>query len=87
MIVVGWGKESASEVWRWAPRTGILGRVVSGAVENFFILLWANFTKFLKNVYSFLGFRETEHEWGRGREREGDRVRSRLQALSHQHRA
>ena len=28
--------------------------------------------KFFFNVYSFLRDRETEHEWGRGREREGD---------------
>ena len=35
------------------------------------------------NVYLFL----IEHEWGRGRERGRPRIRSRLQALSCQHRA
>ena len=39
------------------------------------------------NVYLFLRHRETEHEQGRGRERGRHRIRSRLQALSCQHRA
>ena len=39
------------------------------------------------NVYLFWGQRETEHEWGRGRERGRHRIGSRLQALSHQPRA
>ena len=39
------------------------------------------------NVYLFLRQRETEHEWGKGRERGGHRIWSRLQALSRQHRA
>ena len=39
------------------------------------------------NVYLFLRQRETEHEWGRGRERGRHRIWSRLQALSHQNRA
>ena len=30
------------------------------------------FLIFFFNVYLFWGQRETEHEWGRGREREGD---------------
>ena len=47
-----------------------------GKKENFFF-----------NVYLFLGQRETEHERGRGRERGGDRIGNRLQALSHQPRA
>ena len=40
---------------------------------------------FFFNVYLFLS--ETEHEWGRGRERGRHRIRSGLQALSCQHRA
>ena len=39
------------------------------------------------NVYLFLRQRETEHEWGRSRERGRHRIGSRLQALSHQPRA
>ena len=39
------------------------------------------------NVYLFLKERETEHEQGRSRERGRHRIRSRLQALSCQHRA
>ena len=39
------------------------------------------------NVYLFLRQRETEHEWGRGRERGRHRIRSRLQAPRHQPRA
>ena len=39
------------------------------------------------NVYLFLGQRETEHEWGRCRERGRHRIGNRLQALSHQPRA
>ena len=30
----------------------------------------------------FIHLRETEHEWGRGRGREGHRIRSKLQAGS-----
>ena len=36
------------------------------------------------NVYLFLRQRETEHEWGRGRERGRHRMWSRLQAPSYQ---
>ena len=36
------------------------------------------------NVYLVLRQRETEHEWGRGRERGRHKIRSRLQALRHQ---
>ena len=36
---------------------------------------------------TFIHFRETEHEWGRRREREGDRIGSRIQAPRCQHRA
>ena len=43
--------------------------------------------KIFLNVCLFLRQRETEHEWGRGRERGRRRIRSRLQALSCQHRA
>ena len=39
------------------------------------------------NVYFFFFERETEREWGRGRERGRHRIWSRLQALSRQHRA
>ena len=39
------------------------------------------------NVYLCLTQIETEHEWGRGRERGRHRIQSRLQALSCQHRA
>ena len=42
---------------------------------------------FFLNVYLFLRQRETEGEWGRGRERGRHRIRSRLQALSCQHSA
>ena len=42
---------------------------------------------FFFNVYLFLRQRETEHERGRVRERGRHRIRSRLQALSCQHRA
>ena len=42
---------------------------------------------FFFNVYLFLRQRETEHEWGRGRERGRHRIGSRLQALSHKPRA
>ena len=42
---------------------------------------WFNF---FFNVYLFLGQRETEHEWARGRERGRHRNGNRLQALSHQ---
>ena len=42
---------------------------------------------FFFNVYLFLGQRETEHEWGRGRERGRHRIGNRLQALSRQPRA
>ena len=42
---------------------------------------------FFFNVYLFLGQRETEHEWGRGRERGRHRIGNRFQALSHQPRA
>uniref|UniRef100_A0ABI7XXB9 SRA stem-loop interacting RNA binding protein n=1 Tax=Felis catus TaxID=9685 RepID=A0ABI7XXB9_FELCA len=42
---------------------------------------------FFFNVYLFLGQRETEHEWGRDRERGRHRIGNRLQALSHQPRA
>ena len=48
------------------------------------------FIYFFKNVrcfYLFLRQRETEHEQGRVRERGRHRIRSRLQALSCQHRA
>ena len=45
------------------------------------------FLIFFFNVYLFLGQRETEHEWGRGRERGRHRIGNRLQALSHQPRA
>ena len=38
-------------------------------------------------MFIFEREREREHEWGRGRERAGHRIRSRLQALSCQHRA
>ena len=43
---------------------------------NFFFLMFIYFWN-----------RETEHEWGRGRERGRHRIKSRLQALSCQHRA
>ena len=43
--------------------------------------------KIFFNVYLFLRQRETQHEWGRGRERGRHRIGSRLQALSHQPRA
>ena len=47
---------------------------------------WRSYTilNFLTSVYYFW---ETEHEWGRGRERRRHRFGSRLQALSCQHRA
>ena len=48
---------------------------------HFFFLI------FFFNVYLFLGQRETEHEWGRGRERGRHRIGNRLQALSCQPRA
>ena len=38
-------------------------------------------------VYLFLKERKTQCEWGRGREREGDTIQSRVQAPSCQHRA
>ena len=38
-------------------------------------------------IYFWERDRETEHEWGRGRERGRHRIRSRLEALSCQHRA
>ena len=41
---------------------------------------------FFFNVYLFLGQRETEHEWGRGREGGRHRIWNSLQALSCQHR-
>ena len=44
------------------------------------------FSKFFK-MFIFDRERETEHEWGRGRERGRHRIGSRLQALSCQHRA
>ena len=47
----------------------------------------AGFFLIFFNVYLFLRQRETEHEWGRVRERGRHRIRSRLQALSCQHRA
>ena len=52
--------------------------------SSFFFLL-----NYVFNVYLFLRQREreTEHERGRGRERGRHRIRSRLQALSCQHRA
>ena len=40
-----------------------------------------------KSSYSFLRQRETEHEWGKVRERGRHRIWNRLQALSCQHRA
>ena len=49
--------------------------------------LFSFFLNFFFNVYLFLRQRETEHEWGRVRERGRHRIRSRLQALSCQHRA
>ena len=42
---------------------------------------------FFFNVFVYFWQREREHEWGRGRERMRHRIRSRLQALSCQHRA
>ena len=42
---------------------------------------------FFFNIYLFWGQRETQHEWGRGRERGRHRVGSRLQTLSHRPRA
>ena len=44
-------------------------------------------TKFFKHIFFIFETERTEHEQGRGREREGDRIRSRLQALSCQNRA
>ena len=43
--------------------------------------------KFVLNIRLFSRDRETECEWGRGRERGRHRIRSGLQALSCQHRA
>ena len=46
------------------------------------------FLSFFKKFYSLFIFEtETEHQWGRGRERRRHRIPSRLQALSCQHRA
>ena len=45
------------------------------------------FFNFFFNVYLFLRQRETQHEGGRVRESGRHRIRSRLQALSHQPRA
>ena len=45
------------------------------------VIFFGNFLK----IYLFL--RETEHKWGRARERRRHRIRSKLQALSCQHRA
>ena len=42
---------------------------------------------FFECVFTFESERETEHEWGRSRERGRHRIRSGLQALSCQHRA
>ena len=50
-------------------------------------LIRSLFFYFFFNIYLFLRQRETEHEWGRVRERGRHRIWNRLQALSCQHRA
>ena len=47
------------------------------------------YVHFIKNIFFNVYFweTETEHEWGRGRERRRHRIQSRLQALSCQHKA
>ena len=41
---------------------------------------FADIVFFFQRFYLFLGQRETEHEWGRGRERGRHRIGNRLQA-------
>ena len=65
------------EHW-WFSRPGI-------TQHSFFTVSLFFFNFF--NIYLFLRQRETERERGRGKERGRHRIWSRLQALSHQHRA
>ena len=59
---------------------------VNGKYSMNYLMSLSPFLLFF-NVYLFLGQRETEHEWGRGRERGRHRIGNRFQALSHQPRA
>ena len=61
--------------------TWISGHILNPLPHPVYPLLF-----FKKCLFNFKE-RETEHEQGRGREREGHRIQSRLQALSCQHRA
>ena len=56
----------------------------SNAIKLYFFFC---LKKIFFNIYLFLRQRETEHEWGRVRERGRHRIGNRLQALSCQHRA
>ena len=62
-------------------------------VSFLYLLIWSWFSAlinvffFFLNVSLFMRQRQTEHEWGRDRERGRHRIQSRFQALSCQHRA
>ena len=64
--------------WPWIP--GLIMRLWK---STYFLL----FKKKFFSVYFWDREKQTEHEWGRDRERRKHRIRSRLQALCCQHRA
>ena len=52
LIMLDWGKESGSHVWRWVPTVRVLRRVLAWGMEDLFVLPRANLTilHFPKNL-------------------------------------
>ena len=68
--------------WEWVNERGLL--FLFYFILFYFILFYFILFYF---IYIYLFLIETEHKWGRGRERRRHRIQSRLQAPSCQHRA
>ena len=93
--------DSKSQTMRsWPERKSRVGSLTDWAtqvprhmqyINTYFVCyMYSILYSFLKNFFNVLFVlweRETECEWGRGRERGRHRIRNRLQALSCQHRA
>ena len=82
------------EIVTWAEVGRLTHWATQAPLELNFYFIWFYFILFYFILFYFILFQclfifetETEHEWGRGRERGRHRIGSRLQALSHQLRA
>ena len=81
-----WGQNSNCEITTWAEVGPLTNWATQAPVDIFFKIIYF-LKKFLVFIYFWERNRDRECEQGRGRERGRQRIWSRFQALSCQHRA